>query len=81
MRILCFLFLALFIAVVAAVAYYNQEPATIRLAEWRFTSTLAVIVGAAYVLGMLSGWTLLRMLRRSARSVAGTLEHRHLARG
>ena len=45
MRLLCFLFLVLFAAAVAAVAYYNQEPATIRVADWTFTSSLATIVG------------------------------------
>ena len=80
MRILSFLFLALFIAAVAAIAYYNQEPATLRVAQWSFTSSLAVVVGAAYVLGMISGWALLRMIRRSASSVADSLQHRHAAR-
>jgi len=80
MRFLCFLFLAVFVAAIAAVAYYNPDPATVRLADWSFTSSLATVVGTAYVLGMLSGWTIWRMLRRSAGRVADTIEHEYLAR-
>jgi hypothetical protein len=81
MRFLCFLFFVAFVAAIAAVAYYNQEPATFRVAQWSFTSSLAVDVGAAYGLGMLSGWTVWRMFRRSAGTVANTLENRYIARG
>jgi hypothetical protein len=81
MRFLCFLFLVAFIAAVVAVGYYNQEPATFRVAQWSFTTSLAAVVGAAYVLGMLSGWSVWRMFRRSAGTVVDTLENRYVARG
>jgi hypothetical protein len=68
------MFLVLFVAAVGALIYFNQEPATVRLADWSFTTSLAAIAGAAYVLGMLSGWTMLRMVRRSAGSVADSIQ-------
>jgi len=77
MRILCFLFLAVFAAAVGAFAYYNQESATIRFWEWEKTTSMAMIAGAAYGLGMLSGWTVVGMLRRSTNRAIETVEQRY----
>lgn len=77
MRILCFLFLLLFSAAVGAFAYFNQEPTTIRFAEWSVTSSLAMIAGTTYILGMLSGWTLIRMVRQSANRAMEVVEQRY----
>ena len=65
MRFLCFLFLLAFVGVVVAFGYYNQEDVTLRFYQWTVTTSMAVVVGAVYVLGMLSGWTVVGMLRRS----------------
>lgn len=73
MRFLCFLFLALFTAAVAAFAYYNQDAVTLRFWEYSLTANLAVVIGVIYLLGMVSGWTLLKMVRRSAGSVIDTM--------
>ena len=77
MRAFCLLFMVVFTAAVALFAYYNQEPTTIRFAEWQATSSLAMIAGIAYVLGMLSGWTVLGMLRRSTNRVVEAVEQRY----
>lgn len=69
MRFLCVLFLVLLTAAVAVFAYYNQEAVTMKFWEWTLAAPLSVVVGATYVLGMVSGWTLIRMVRRSAGSV------------
>jgi lipopolysaccharide assembly protein A len=79
MRFLCFLFLVLFAAAVGGFAYYNQEPVTVRFWDYSVTSSLAVVVGGVYVLGMVSGWTMIRMVRRSASSVIDSAE-REMAR-
>lgn len=76
MRFLCFLFLALFTAAVAAFAYFNRDVVTVRFSEYSVTTSLAAVVGVAYLLGMVSGWTLVRMLRRSAVAVAESVERR-----
>lgn len=77
MRTICFVFLALFAAAVGAFAYYNQEAATIRFWEWEKTSSLAMIAGVAYSLGMLSGWTVVGMVRRSANRAIESVEQRY----
>jgi len=65
MRALCFLFLLVFLAAIGSFAYFNQQEVSVRFYEWGMTSNVALVVGAAYLLGMLSGWTVVGMLRRS----------------
>ncbi len=77
MRFLCFLFLLLFAGVVGAFAYYNQEATTVRFLDWSVTASLAVVAGVTYVLGMLSGWTIIGMVRRSANRVVEVIESRY----
>ena len=69
MRFLYFLFLVLLTGVVALFAYFNQDTVTVRYWDYSVTTTLPVIAGVIYLLGMVTGWTLLRMVSRSARSV------------
>lgn len=69
MRFLCFVFLVLFTGVVAVFAYCNQDAVTLKFWDFPLTAPLSVVVGATYLLGMVSGWTVVRMLRRSAGSV------------
>jgi len=65
MRFLCFLFLVAFAGVIGLFAWQNQQEVTLRLFEWHTQAQIAVIIGAAYVLGMLSGWSVVGMVRRS----------------
>jgi len=72
MRFICFLFLLVFAGAVAAFAYFNNSEVTVRFLDWSRNATLAQVIGIAYGLGMLSGWTVVGMLRRSLRQVADT---------
>jgi hypothetical protein len=65
MRGLCFLFLLVFLGAAGGFAYFNQDEITLRFLDWSTRGTVAMVVGAAYLLGMLSGWTVVGMLRRS----------------
>jgi lipopolysaccharide assembly protein A len=65
MRFVYFLFLLVFLAAVGGFAYFNQQEVSVRFMDWGLTSNVAVVTGVAYVLGMLSGWTVVGMLRRS----------------
>ena len=65
MRFLYFLFLVVFAAAVAAFAWFNNEVVSIRFFDWSMTAHLAAVVGIAYGLGMLSGWSVVGMVRRS----------------
>jgi predicted ribosomally synthesized peptide with SipW-like signal peptide len=71
MRFLCFLFLVLFAGAVGTLAYWNQQEVTLRFLNWSGPFMLPLVIGAAYLLGMLSGWTVVGMLRRSIRRVTG----------
>ncbi len=76
MRTFCFVFLLLFAGAVGAFAYFNNDEITVRLFDWSVTAKLSVIAGVIYVAGMLSGGTVWGLLRRSASTVADTLDRR-----
>jgi lipopolysaccharide assembly protein A len=78
MRFVYFLFLLIFAGAVAAFAYENQHDIALRFLDWSWSVNVPVVLGAVYVLGMLSGWTVVGMVRRSvyriteSRDYAGT---------
>jgi uncharacterized integral membrane protein len=76
MRFLCFLFLLAFLAAVGIFAWQNQYEVRVTWLQWGYTGSLALVVGAAYLLGMLSGWTIVGMLRRSFRRASEIIEPR-----
>jgi hypothetical protein len=65
MRLFCFLFLLLFAGSVGWLAYENQQDVTLKVFNQGFTANIPALVGATYLAGMLSGWTVVGMLRRS----------------
>ncbi len=48
-----------------------------RFMDWSVTSSLAIVAGVTYVLGMFSGWTVVGMVRRSANRVIEVVENRY----
>jgi putative membrane protein len=69
MRVLCLLFLLVFLGAVGLFAYENQQFVSLRFLNWSDSLNLPLVIGAAYVLGMLSGWTVVGILRRSVSRV------------
>jgi uncharacterized integral membrane protein len=69
MRFLTGLILLVFLGALLVFALQNQGAVEIRFLERRVSFPLAGVAVSAYVLGMLSGWSLLRFLRRSVRAV------------
>jgi lipopolysaccharide assembly protein A len=76
MRVLYLLFLVIFAGAVALFAWQNQDSVTLVLFDWRVTASMAAILGVTYVLGMLSGWSVVGMVRRSFNRVAEGWERR-----
>lgn len=76
MRFLCFLFLLIFAGAVGAFAYFNQEELILRFFDYHLSASVAAVIGVAYLLGMLSGWSVWGMLRRSLREVSNFTEER-----
>jgi len=71
MRIFYMLALLLFVAVVGLFAFQNQETVTLNfLPQQSLAWPLALVIGVVYVLGMVSGWTVVGFLRRSWHEVA-----------
>ena len=64
MRVLYFLFLVAFVGAVGLFAYQNNFAQTVRFWDRSWELTFPLVVGATYLLGMLSGWTVLGMLKR-----------------
>jgi lipopolysaccharide assembly protein A len=69
MRVIYAILLLVFVAAVIIFAVQNNEPITIKFLGNSWEIALALVIAAAYLLGMLSGWTVVGMLRRSLRRV------------
>jgi lipopolysaccharide assembly protein A len=65
MRVVYFLILLAFAGVVVLFAVQNHEDITVRFLDRSLAIPLSLLVAAVYILGMLSGWTVVGFLRRS----------------
>jgi uncharacterized integral membrane protein len=66
MRLLCLLFLVVVVLAIVGFVMQNHQDVTLTFYEWgRMTAPLAAVVGVGYGLGMLTGWSVLGLLRRS----------------
>ena len=69
MRFLQGLLLLVFLAALFLFAFQNPAPVTVRFLQWGVTTPIPLLVVAVYLLGMLSGWTVVAFLRRSLRDI------------
>ena len=81
MRALYLLFLVAFAGAVGAFAYYNRQDVSLRFLDWSLTASLAAVAGVAYLLGMLTGWSIVGLLRRSVERVTDRGRDARSARG
>jgi hypothetical protein len=65
MRLICLLILLAAAGAVAVFALGNQEQLTLHFFDYSLTQSVAVVLGATFLLGMISGWTVIGVLRRS----------------
>lgn len=67
MRAVCLLFLVLFATVIGVLVYQNTHPVAVSVPFMARTPEVSfpILVGGSYLLGMLSGWTVVGMLKRS----------------
>lgn len=70
MRLFSLIFLFLFLGVVGIFAVQNQQIVSLDYLNRSLQCPLALLIGAVYALGMLSGWTVLGVFRRSLRRVS-----------
>jgi lipopolysaccharide assembly protein A len=69
MRVICFIFLCMFAGAAGVLAYENQQNVTLTFFNKSIDTNVPVLVGLTYLAGMLSGWTVVGMLRRSLNRV------------
>jgi lipopolysaccharide assembly protein A len=69
MRLIYFLFLLAFTGAAALLAYENQHEVALTALNYNLTTSVPILVGLTYLAGMLSGWTLVGILRRSLHRV------------
>ncbi len=69
MRIVYFLILLILLAAVVFFALQNNETVTLRFFYRSVTSSLPLLIAVVYLLGMISGWTVVGFIRRSVRGL------------
>ena len=69
MRLVYFLIRLIGVAAVVVFAVQNNETVTLQYLNQSVTTTLPLLIAAVYLLGMVSGWTVVGFLRRSLRGV------------
>ena len=69
MRALQALILLVFLGALAVFALQNTQIVPIRFLNWSVSAPVALGFVAVYLLGMLSGWTVVAFLQRSLRRV------------
>ncbi len=70
MRMLYGFILVVLLAAVGLFALQNRGDVTLNYLDRTLTTNLAVLIGATYVIGMITGWTVLGFLRRSIHRVS-----------
>jgi hypothetical protein len=80
MRFICFLILLAAAGAVALFALENQGQLTLHFFDHSLTASIPVILGATYLLGMISGWTVIGLLRRSVNRVMAVPEREYANR-
>lgn len=66
MRVLCFLFLLVFVVAVGGFAYQNSNH-EVQVTVWDTTQSISLplLVAGTFLLGMIGGWTVVGLLKRS----------------
>ena len=70
MRAFYAIVLLLFLGAMVAFAVQNMEEITVKFLRGSLEIRLAVLFGGVYVLGMLSGWTVVGLIKKSLKRVA-----------
>jgi uncharacterized integral membrane protein len=65
MRFVCLLILLATVGAVAAFAVQNQHELTLTFFGRDVTASVPLILGCTFLLGMIGGWTIVGILRRS----------------
>jgi|HubBroStandDraft_4_1064222.scaffolds.fasta_scaffold635718_1 putative membrane protein len=70
MRMLYGIILLILLTAIGVFVFQNRGNVTLNYLDRTLTTSLAMLIGATYVLGMITGWTVLGFLRRSIHRVS-----------
>ena len=76
MRLFYFLILLLIVVVLVIFAVQNDERVTLRFINWSLAWPMSLLILCVYLLGMLSGWSVVGFLKRSLQRVTDRPEKR-----
>ena len=79
MRVIYCIVLLLLLGAIGVFAYQNRDAVTIHYINESISIPLAVLIGGVYLAGMLTGWTVVGVLRRSIERVAESPRRESLA--
>jgi len=69
MRVIQAIIFLAFLGAIGIFAVQNTDAITVNFWTWKITGPLALMAIAIYILGMLSGWTVVAFVRQSLRRV------------
>jgi lipopolysaccharide assembly protein A len=69
MRILYLIALLLLIVAIGIFAFENREQMTLRFLDQSVSCPRSLMIGVVYLVGMLSGWVIVGLVRRSLRRI------------
>jgi uncharacterized integral membrane protein len=61
--------LLVFLAAIGVFALQNRDVITVNFLKWNFSEPVAFVTVVVYLLGMLSGWTVVAFMRGSLRGI------------
>jgi putative membrane protein len=70
MKVVYGLILLVLLVAVGLFALQNRGDVTLNYLDRTLTTSLALLIGATYVVGMITGWTVLGFVRRSIHRVS-----------
>jgi putative membrane protein len=70
MRMLYGIILLILLTAIGVFVFQNRGNVTLNYLDRTLTTSLAMLIGATYLLGMITGWTVLGFLRRSIHRVS-----------
>jgi uncharacterized membrane protein YciS (DUF1049 family) len=65
MRVISLVLLVVIVGAAVAFALQNEGEVTITFLTYKLTTTIALLAGVAFGAGMLGGWSIIGLLRRS----------------
>ena len=80
MKVIYGVFLVLFLAVVGVFAFQNNRQQEVSFLNQSWELSFPLLVGGVYLLGMLTGWTVVGLLKKSWRRVT-EVSHERPRRG